>query len=102
MMFCMPRGIDRRKPQLSNLDYFCILCDDELTLGNWQEITPQRLHSISVDTRRAGEQFLGVNHMRRTNGMHINLRALLSQPSRRAGMIEMDMRQQNMSHISGR
>ena len=38
--------------------------------------------------------------MRRTNWMNVNLRALSRQPTRRARVIEMDVRQQDHGHVA--
>ena len=75
-MLGVPRCVDGQKAQAADDDLLRIIRDFELILSYRQKLTPKRIHPISVNTGGAGDQFFRVQHMRRTDGMHINLRAL--------------------------
>ncbi|MBV6403217.1 MAG: hypothetical protein CNIPEHKO_03553 [Anaerolineales bacterium] len=91
----------RNKFRAPNTNPFAIIRNVQLIFRHGQEIAPQRLHSISIDARCAGDQLFRVEHVRCADRVHINLRALSGKPARRARMIEVDVREQDVSHITG-
>src|SRR6185436_17824534 len=101
MMFGMSRRIDRNKSQVSDHDFPAILRHMQFIFWNRQELTPQGLHAIPINSGGAGDQLLRVQHVRRTDGMHKYFRALSRQPASRAGMVEVNMCEQDVSQVTG-
>src|SRR6266511_3356976 len=102
MVFCMSRRVDWNKSQISNLYFFRIFRYDQLIFGYGLELSPKRVHSVTVNTPCTCQQFLRIDHMRRANRMNVDLSALSYQPARRASMIQVNVREQDVSYVAGR
>ena len=75
--------------------------DVQLILGYGEKFTPQGSHLVPVDAAGTGEQFLGVDHVGGTDGMHVDGGALARPPPCRTGMVQVDMRQKNVGDLVG-
>src|SRR3990170_2620552 len=102
MMLGMTKRIDRHEPQITDDDFFRILRHLELILFNWQKLTPEFIHPFSVNARGAGDELFGVQQMRRTIRVDVNLRALPRKPARRTSMVEVNVREQHVGNASER
>jgi hypothetical protein len=101
----MPRvagRVERHELQPNDFNNVAITQSVDLRGGDGEELAPHRPHPLAVDALRAREQFGGINQMRRADVVHVNARALLRPPARRARVVEMDVRHQHVAHVRGR
>ncbi len=66
-----------------------------------QHVAPQAIHLVAVQPRRAGHELRRIDHVRRAPLVHVHAqrRLLLQERARRAGVIEMDVREHNRCHV---
>ena len=101
-MLCVTGRVDRKKVEIPDNDLLRIHWDCELILRNRQKLTPESLHPISVNARGAGDQLFRIQQMRRAIRVDKDLRALTREPARRACMVKVDVREQNVGNVSVR
>src|SRR5512138_170660 len=99
MVLGMPGCMNRTEAQGTYLDLHAVLSNMQPVLRDRQESPPQSLHLIAIDPASTREQLLGVAHMRRADRMHIDIGALPCEPTRGTGMIQVNVRQQDMSNV---
>jgi len=87
----MARRVDGGDRQISNDNLLPILDSNQFIFWHSKKFTPEHLHPVLIDACRTGNQLFRVEHMRRTDGVDANLRALLRQPSCRTGMVKMNV-----------
>ena len=66
------------------------------------ERAPERVHPVAVQPRGAGQQFRRVDHVRRAALVHVDpdVRHAGQDSARGAGVIEVDVRQQDLPHLA--
>ena len=101
-------GVSRRVGDLElairRLDAFPAGEDPHVGLRHRQEGPPERVHLVAVQPRGAGQQFRRVDHVRRAPLVDVDrdVRVLAQQRAGGAGVIEMDVRQQQRAHVGDR
>lgn len=100
MMIRVSRRLDRADLRRTDADGLAILQDTDLLLGDRSDMAPQRLHLISENACRGVDQLGGINEMARTIRMDVNGCAEIREPPRRAGVIEVDVANKYVPHIS--
>ena len=75
---------------------------DDVRYRDGRDLSPQLLHLIAVQARRALDELRGIDQVRRTALVDEDLQAriLANQRTRRTGVIEMHMCQQDMGHVA--
>ncbi len=67
--------------------------------GRRQEVAPECVHGRAVDAAGAVEQPDGIIEVRRAEVMHMHTRPLLRPPAGRAGVVQVDVRYQNVPDV---
>ena len=80
-MFCVTGRTERNESQVSDRYLFRIPRDIEISRFNREDLSPELLHLISIDSSCAGNQFFGVQEMGCAYGMNIDLGTLTRQPA---------------------
>src|SRR5436190_21831995 len=101
MVLRMAGSMDGDKSQIADDEFLRVRRDSKLFLRHGQELAPKRFHAVAVDAAGARDQLFRVEQVRCTEGMHVNLRPLPGPPTGGAGVVEMNVRQQDVSHVSG-
>src|SRR5512135_2511340 len=99
----MPRCIVDFQTATGDVQYVSFIDDMQAFPWHRLDITPELLHAISIDTRRAIDKFGGIKQVWRafTMNIHLRFRHVVKQCARCSSMIEVDVRCQNMSYILG-
>ena len=100
----MPRRIGDLQRAVAHREALAAAEDVHVLLGHGQELAPQPVHVVAVEPRRAAQQLLGIDHVRRPPLMHVDLDVgvLAHQGAGRSGVIEMDVGQENRPHVGRR
>ena len=94
------RRIQRRKLQAGDLDHVAVLHGRHLFRRCGDRLAPQCIHAgrrrcaLALESRR-----VGINQVRRADFVHVDLRSFLRQPAGCAGMVKMNMCDQDMPDI---
>src|SRR6186997_3021895 len=97
----MSRGVVDLQGPAPGRDRFATLQLAEPLAGNGQELSPQPVHVLAVQARRAREQFRRVREMRRAAlvNEHVNRRVFLGETTGAPGMVQVDMGQQDLANV---
>ena len=98
----MPGRLDRPKLQPAEGEPVTVGQRPDAGLGNRQDRPPQAVHLRAVDPRRAGQQAGRVHQMLRPEAVHVHRAARRGRghvPGR-AGVVEVDVRQQQVPHVA--
>ena len=63
VMFGVARRVNGHKTQIPNRNFLAILRHRDVRLGNGLKLSPQCIHLIAINARRAGEQPLRADQM---------------------------------------
>ena len=100
----MPRRIGDLQRAVAHREALAAAEDVHVLLGHGQELAPEPVHVVAVEPRRAAQQLLGIDHVRRPPLVHVDLDVgiLAHQGAGRSGVIEMDVGQENRPHVGWR
>ena len=95
------RGIGDLQGPSTGRDGFAALQLAESLAGNRQELAPQPIHVLAVQAGGAREQFRRIREVRCTALVdeHVNRRVLLDETPGNAGMVQVDVRQQDLANV---
>ena len=76
--------------------------DDDVLLRHGRKLSPERVELVAVEPPCAGLQARGIDEVRRPDrgDVHRQLRVLLHEHAGGARVVEMDVREQQMAHIT--
>jgi hypothetical protein len=99
MMAGMPRGSERANFKWRDADKVLVLQDSNAFRRYRNDFAPKSFHFVAVETRGRNYEFPGIDKMRRAARVDVNRRAKLRETPGGAGVIEMDMAEENMPDI---
>jgi hypothetical protein len=90
----MTRSVQHSKILPTNGQHLPVSNGHDLPRRSWDHLSPQRIHLISVDPRRAAQQFRGVDEVWRAYLVHIyaGIWSTAKELTYGSRMIQMDMR----------
>ena len=93
------RGVPRRRKACESQD---LVGDDvDVLLGDGHELAPERFERVAVEPACARLEAGRVGEVRGADrrDVHLNVRVLPHDRARRAGVVEVDVREEQMLHI---
>jgi hypothetical protein len=104
MMIGMPRRVLDVQLTPARGDALAAFQDVDPPGRNGNELAPETVHILAVQAPGTGDELRGVDHVRRAALVHedIDVGILSHERPGRAGVIEMDMREQDVPHIPHR
>jgi hypothetical protein len=100
VMARVPWRCDRANLKGSDADNVVVLQDADAVRRDPGEFSPQPFHVVAIKAGGRRDQFRGIDEMRRAARMDIDGRAEFGETPRRAGMIEMDVAEEDVPDIA--
>ena len=104
MMRRVPRRVRDLEIAPTGRDAFATRHDDEIPGGHRTKLAPETIHVVAPEPRRARDQLLGIDEVRRASLMYIHAQGRIRTNERagRARVIEMNVRQENGPQVRDR
>src|ERR1700761_4669719 len=101
-MLSVTRRVKDPESLRTELQLGLVFDQDHLIFWNRPRGTPQEVHFVSVNPGGTSNQFCGINEVRDTSGVCINLGSKLFGPSPGgASVVQVNMRSQQMANVGG-
>ena len=76
-----------------------VLQNSDAFFRDWRDLAPQSLHVVAEDAARGCDQFGGIDEMLSATGMNVNRGPKLGKSPGRAGVVKMNMTEEDVPNV---